>query len=169
MMHFYKFRGAYLNKFRTDMGLAVVELVVAAAVIIVIFTGVFGAAQITIRSQRAATLNRRATLVAAEAIEVARYERDADWTTFSGHPLDTNLYPDFGGGQPELSTTDPGAVDGVFTRTVRLSTVYRDGSGDIASSGVPDASARDVTVSVSWTDPIGTTRTVTIGDYLMDI
>ena len=149
-------------------GLTVLELIVAVAIVVLIATSVFTAVHASLLAQRALTLNRRAVLVAEEGVAVARYDRDADWATFAARPLVTDLYPTFSGGSATLSTTDPGAVDGVFARTVVLSSVYRDGNGNIDPLGPTlDEDARGVSVTVSWTDQVSGAQSIVFDLYLM--
>lgn len=157
------------NEFRVRSGIGVIEAVVGVAVLVTVSVGVFVVARSAILAERSAALDRRAAAVAREALEVARFERDADWATFAARPLNTALYPTYSGASASLSTVDPGAVDGVFTRTVTLFSVSRDGSGNIAVSGNPDNSARRAVASVSWNDAFGVSRTFTIDAYLMDV
>lgn len=148
-------------------GLGIIELVVAVAIFVIIAAGIFSLVHLSLNAQRHATLERRATLYAAEALDVARFERDADWDTFAAEPVDTTLYVNFPGTSADLTTTDPGLLDGIFTRTVTLSNVNRDGSGNIAPVGTPDADARYVEIAVSWTTSTGATRSVAANSYLM--
>lgn len=151
-------------------GMGVIEIVVAAAILVLIAVGVFTVGRYAITAQRAVTLDRRATLIAAESLAVARLERDGNWATFSGRPLNTPLYPTFSGSTASLSTTDPGSVDGIFTATVTLDDVYRNVSGDIDPGGTTlDSDAREVTVEVTWTTPSGAQKTFTDSAYLMNI
>lgn len=150
-----------------EKGLGIIEIVVAVAVLVVAATGIFLLAKFSLQAQRAVTLERRATLIAREALAVARFERDGDWDTFAGKPVDTFLYPTFSVNSASLSTINPGTVDGIFTSTVTLSTVYRDVSGNIAPTGASDAGAREVTIAVTWTSPFGNTADVTVETYLM--
>lgn len=148
-------------------GIGVVELVVAVGIITTVTVGIFAVARFAIQAQRVAVLDRRAVLVAAEGMAAARFVRDADWAAFAALPVDTPLYPTFAGGAVNLSVVDPGDVDGVFTRVVTLSNVYRDGSGNITPIGALDVDARAADVTVTWTDPFGGNRSNDIDAYLM--
>lgn len=89
-----------------------------------------------------------------EGIEAVRSIRDRDWSEIvSGtHGLTTAAgYYDFDGTTNSLG-------DGVYTRTITIEEVYREGSltGNISANGtVFDAAIRRVTVNVTW---LGTDR-----------
>lgn len=153
----------------TQRGLVVLELVVAVALLITVAAGVFAAARFVLVAQRFQIEHRKALLIAQEGLAVARFERDGNWATFAGRPLDTALYPTFTQGSALLSQTNPGPIDGVFTSTVTLSSVYRDGNGNIASSGTLDSDARFVAAEVSWTDAFGVARQAEVDSYLMNL
>lgn len=155
-----------MNKQR---GIGIVEIIVALGLIAVAFSAVSTVTQFSIRTQRTLALRQRASLLAVEALEVTKFERDGSWSTFVGRAVDTDLYSEYVGMVAQLTTADPGAIDGLFTRTIRLSRVYRDMAGDIAVSGTEDTAAREVTVSVSWTDAFGALRVTTLSAYMLQI
>ena len=150
-------------------GIGIVEVVVALGLIGIAFGGVSTVAQFSIRVQRTLVMEQRAALLAVEGLEVTKFDRDAAWVTFSGRPIDTDLYPEYSGSVAQLTATDPGPVDGIYTRTIRLSRVYRDVSGDIAAMGTEDTNARHVLVTVAWTDAFGFSRSFELEAYMLHI
>lgn len=158
-----------------ECGLGVVEVVIAAAIAVMVLLGVFAAGRLGVLARRTASLERRAALVAEEGLEAARFVRDESWAGFDALPVDTTLYVVFnaGAGTVDLSTTDPGPVDGLFTREVTLDEVFRDGSGNIVPEGTPGATvdddAREVVEFVSYEDAFGNTRTITLTTYVLKL
>lgn len=155
------------QKKQFDRGVGIVEVIVALALIATAFAGVSAVMHFSIRTQRSIAMRQTADLLANEALEVVRFERDSSLVTFWSRPLDTNLYPDFSGMDASLTQTDPGPINGLYTRTVMLERVYRDMAGDIASMGAEDANAREVTITITWTGPFNTMQTLTRSAYVM--
>lgn len=145
------------------------EIVVAAGILVAVFSGVFFIANLSLTAQRDATAKRLAVLLADEGLAVARFERDADWDAFAARPLDTSLYAVFTVSSAELTTTDPGPIDGIFDRTITLENVYRDDDGNISETGITlDESIRRVEATVSWTASSGENQAVTFEAYLVE-
>lgn len=150
-------------------GIGIVEVIVALGLISIMFVGISTVARFSVRVQRTLSMQQRASLLAVEALEVTKFERDASWTTFSTKPYATNLYPEYVGMIAQLTLIDPGAIDGIYTRTIRLSRVYRDAMGNIAVMGTEDVRARHVLVTISWTDPFTSVRSTTLEAYILQI
>ena len=150
-----------------ERGIGVVEVIVALGLIATAFAGVSAVMQFSIRTQRTLAMRQTADLLANEGLEVVRFERDSSLVTLWSRPVDTNLYPDFSGMVASLTETDPGPVNGIYTRTIVLSRVYRDAMGDIATMGTEDTNARLATITVAWTDPFNSAQAVTREAYIM--
>jgi len=110
----------------------------------------------------------QASFLAEEGIEAVKFMRDSGWNS--------NIAPLISGTSYTLTfennawgvTTTPVFVNSKFDRRVVLSEVYRDVSGNIASSGSLDQGTRKVLVAVSWQKDTGTT-TREITTYVSDI
>lgn len=148
-------------------GFMMVEVIMAISIIIVSVLAAMFVTQKSISVSRRALHTSQATFLLEEGAETVRIVRDNAWGNISGLTIDTNYYPTFSGSTWILSST-PNTV-GIFTRTVRIANVNRDTiTGDIASSGVNDAGAKLVTVTVSWTES-GNIMSKTLSFYIMDI
>lgn len=158
-------------------GFGVAEIVVVAALLMVI---VFGAGQIVALGNRLLEEgeNRtQAAFFAREAIEALKSLRNQGWTSnIASLTPGTTYYLATTGTlarQWQLTITDPGPISGPpenFSRTLVLDRVYRDDSTKniVASGGSEDTLTKRVTVTVSWTER-GASRVLTSVTYLADI
>ena len=151
-----------------EKGFGLVEILVASGIITVVAVGVLSASQLSLRLVRNSTLEGSASFLSEEGIEAVRIMRDAGWSAKIA-PLisSTTYYPIFNTGAWTLTTTNPGLIDGVFSRTVIFDDAYRRNSDDdivdISSSDSKtlDAGTRKVTVRVSWDFPAKQVELVT--------
>ncbi len=157
-----------MKKFYKNKGFAMVEIMVAAAIIAASFLFAMAVAQKSIYLSRQATHQVEASLLLEEGAEATRIVRDNAWTNISALSSGTNYYPTFSGGTWTLSTTS-NAV-GIFTRRVTLEAVNRDlSTGSIVTSGgTTDNYTKKITVTVSWPEG-GTTVTKTLQFYVLNI
>ena len=136
---------------KLNKGLSLVEVVIASAIILAAVLVLLGVHSLYLKVALSNSNTVKAAYLAEEGIENVRFLRDSGWTTNI-----SNL----------TSTTT--LIDN-FYRTVTLSAVSRDASGDIVTSGGSiDANTKLVTSSVSWWAATATT-TKSISTYLTDI
>lgn len=148
-------------------GFMMVEVLVAVSIIAVSVLSAMAVSQKAVQVSRQAFHTAQAAFLLEEGAEAVRILRDNSWNNISALTAGTTYYPAFSGGTWTLSATPNTA--GIFTRTVTLSGVNRDGTtGDISQSGTADAQARLVTVSISWLEG-GVTITKSAQFYIMDI
>ncbi len=159
-----------LIKGNKKKGFAMVEIIVAASMISVLIIASMYVAQRSISLSRQALHQGQSGLLLEEGAEALRTIRDAGWSNISSLSVGTNYYPKFTNSTNtwSLSTTPADGTVGIFARKVVFSTVYRNGSYNIASSGTTDADARLATVTVSWSDS-GKTISKTLPFYLLNI
>ncbi|MEX2145290.1 MAG: hypothetical protein WD712_02890 [Candidatus Spechtbacterales bacterium] len=150
--------------FSRENGLGMIEMFVVLALIIGTFVAMLQLAMFERRSQVLAGQRIKATLLTEQALEVTRSMRDKDWDAFTALSLDTPYHPVFSGNDWDLSLTNPGPTD-IYTISVQLSEVFRDGAGDIAGSGTSDPETREATATVSWTAPGGDANSIDISTY----
>ena len=156
-----------------NRGFGLVEIVVAAAIVSVSLFALIGASHASFRAIDDSLMKRRAEFLAEEGIEAIKILRDNGWAanidpTTSG----TTYYPSFNSSTNtwSLTTSNPGAVDGIFTRTIIFSDVYRKNSDqDIVDVSAPDPKTIDpetllVTSNVSWEN-----KNAEIKTYITDI
>lgn len=97
------------------------------------------------------TRNTEAVALVEEGIEGVRSLRDEGWaaniiTLTEG----ATYYPVISTNKWTLTTTDPGTVNNLYTRTVVIEGVNRDVNDDIAVAGTDDPNTKEVTVTVTW-------------------
>lgn len=144
------------NKNKNSYGFALIEVMIAAALISVVTISLLSYAQKGLGLSTRSIGQIQATLLAEEGAEAVKTIRDANWTNISGLTLDTNYYLSYDNSSNVWSlNATPSVIDGMFTRTVVVSAVTRDSNYDIASSGTTDAGTKKVTITVSWQSPEG--------------
>jgi len=157
-----------LNK-NSSSGLTLVEVLIATSIILAFLLALFGVHNLYLKTAFSNGEVIQATELAEESLEVMRFLRDSSWdANIVPLSLDVNygLVLDLGTWQ---ATTTNIWVDNTFERTVVLSAVYRDPSGDIApGGGTLDPGALLVVSNVSWWKD-GATTTKSISTYLTDL
>lgn len=147
-------------------GFSVVEIVVVAGIISLVFLSISQLMVVATRPVAAASRHAHATYLAEEAVEAVRSMRNEGWTsTIAPLTTGTTYYPLLSAGRWSLSVTNPGALDGTFQRTVVLQPVYRDGDDNISATGTLDPNTMNIVVTVSWAEH-QQNKTVTIETYL---
>lgn len=151
-----------------ERGLALIEGVVAVAIIGTALVSMVGVFHLFLRTALRTTPELKAVFLVEEGLEATRAIRDRDWTTeIASLALDAPYYLVFSGGQWEATTTAT-YVDGVYERLVRFASVNRDSDGRIVETGgTADSGTRQVTVTVSWSEG-GATTTKSAQAYIMD-
>ena len=97
------------------------------------------------------TRNTEAVALAEEGVEGVRSLRDEGWTTNIATLTESaTYYPVISANKWTLTTTDPGTVNNLYTRTVVIEGVNRDVNDDIAVAGTDDPNTKEVTVKVTW-------------------
>lgn len=159
----------YLEK---NKGIGLVEILIVTAVLGV---GLLAVISFLIYSrgvtfQVARTVE--ATSIAEEGIEAVRVMRDDGWTTNiatldAGTPA--TYYPVVSADKWTLTTTDPGPINNLYTRTVVVEQVGRDGADEILSSGgTIDPNTKKVTATVTWTEN-GRNKQVQLVAYITNL
>ena len=152
-------------------GFGVVEILVAAAIISVAVFSLFNVFVLGNRLSGEASNKIRANFLAEEGLEALRYLRDDSWSQhLAGLASGTNYYLVFNSGTSKWSvgTTNPGAIDSVFTRTITLTNVSRDSSDNIVSSGgTNDPNTKQFNTTVTWAER-GGVKSLILSTYLGD-
>ncbi len=143
-------------------GVSIVEVLVASAIImssVVAIMGVYsGLTSISVRN----TAKVQAGMLLDEGAEALRFMRDVSWST-NINPLVNGttyrLYWDYSvSNYGWRATTTQALIDDEFDRTFVLSSVSRDASNNIVTSGgTTDTGTRKATITVSWFDKTATT------------
>lgn len=151
---------------KTTRGLALVEIVVVVAIIGITISSLYS---LLVLSRATLSRHLRATqalALAQEGLEAVRNIRDQDWSN-NIEPLGSgaNYYLTLSGSSWALTTTNPGPIDSLFTRTVVFASVNRDESDNISDSGETDPNTRKITATVAWTER-GSSRSVSLTTYI---
>lgn len=152
---------------KDSRGFGTVEIMVVAAIIGITFASLYQLFIVASRPIRASARETEATYLAEEGIEATRILRNNGWTSNIA-PLSTatTYYPTLSGGTWTLSSTDPGPINGAYTRTVVLDEAYRDANDDITTvTGTLDPDTKKITSTVSWSER-GTSKNVVIETYI---
>lgn len=153
-------------------GFGVVEVLVAATIISTVIFSLFNVFVLATRLSEEAGNKIKANFLAEEGLEVVRYLRDASWqANLSNLNAGTNYYLAFDNiaSRWGIGMTNPGSVDGVFTRTVTAGNVSRDSNDNIVTSGgTNDPNTKKINVQISWLVH-GATASTTLSTYLADI
>jgi hypothetical protein len=144
------------NAHTKKQGIGMIEIIVGIGIFITVIISVVSAYRFLMRFSGMTSRTVKAHYLLEEGAEVARILRDSGWDMFTSLALDTPYYLARKGNSWEATTTTQVIEDG-FYRTMLLSEVYRDASGDIAISGTLDSGMRFVTISVSWLRGTSTT------------
>lgn len=144
---------------RNKNGFGLIEIVVASAIVSISLFALIGASKASFQAVDKSLMQKRAEFLAEEGIEVVKILRDASWSTYIDPLISgTTYYSSFNPSTNtwSLSTVNPGAVDGIFTRTIVASDVYRRNSdSDIVDISSPDPKTVDsgtilVTSRITW-------------------
>ena len=164
----------FLKKIKNkNRGSMLVEIVIATSVISIFVLVSLNVAQRSIVISRQAIHAGQAAFLLEEGAESVKIFRDNNtWTNFTTffNPAATyclsGVVSDW---TAALPTTSPCPKIGIFTRTINIADVNRDGTtGDISSGGTPDPGTKLITVTVIWQES-GNTITKTLKFYINNI
>lgn len=150
----------------TSGGFGLIEMVVGVSILAISLVGIGAVAQRSLMLSRQSLQETQANFLLEEGSEVVRFFRDTNWTNISKLSTTTTYYLTYGSAW--ATTTVANKVDGIFTRSVTVADVKRNGSDDIASSGTYDAGTKKITATISWQNGLATS-TKTVQFYLTDI
>lgn len=148
---------SFIHRLRTDAGFTLIEVLIAAALITLVFGGIFGSMQLLMVVVNNSKAKAGATALAAERLEYLQALDYDQLGTLSSPPY---------GVVPAQRTVTLNEKEYNETVDIRFVDDPADGvgyGGD--NNGVPD-DYKYVTVEVAWDDR-GTTRSVTIGKKIV--
>lgn len=111
----------------------------------------------------------QASFLAEEGIEAIKFMRDTSWSSKIAVLSVGTSYTLIFDGATWKATTTPTFIANKFDRRISVANVYRDGSGNIVSSGSLDLNTKKILVEVSWQKEAGATTTKTITTYVSNI
>lgn len=141
-------------KIKNNKGFSIIEVVIVCAVISICLFALMSSAGKSIQVSNQSLRQAQATLLIEEGVESIKSIRDNNWTNISGLTNGQKYYLSFNNNW-SLSPTVSN-IDGLFTREVVSSAVYRDSNDNIAESGTLDSGTVKFTVTVHWSKPNGT-------------
>lgn len=151
-------------------GSLLIEVMVSVALLVMFSFAIGSLATANDRLVTRAKMESTATDLAKESMEQLFAIKDHDWQTIG--TVEPGTYRVEESGNEYVLVTDTGVpagevIDGTFTRVISIEPAYRDGSGQLASSGTIDSSTRYVLVTVSWSER-GVDRSVDLSGYVTD-
>lgn len=151
---------------RKDYGFGLIDIIVSVGVITVALLSVSQIAILGTKYVREAHTKEQAIYLAQEGQEVLRFLRDYGWSAYIAPlTIGQDYYPVLSGNTWVLQSSDPGLINGKYTRIVRLENVYRDANDDIVITGTEDPGSREVTITVWWN---GGAKSYVLTTYLTD-
>lgn len=133
-----------------EQGIALIEVLVGVAVASLVIGLIIYSVGLFFAGSKVAIERTQALYLAEEGIEILRYLRDDDWSTFDTDlTIGTTYYFDVTSAYV-ATTTSPEIIDSTYTRSFVLGAVERDGDDDITTSGTVDTGSKHVTVTVAW-------------------
>lgn len=155
---------------RTKKAFGLLELVITIGIIVVAMLAFANAAVTFLRASIISTDPHVAAHLAQEGVEAIRALRDKSWSAHIAPLVNgTQYYPVASGSAWSVSTTNPGPLQGKYTRSVIMSAVNRDagGKGDILQSGGTfDPNTKTLVVTIQWVDEQGAARTHAVSTYI---
>ena len=170
---FLPFRMFHVPSSMFHHGISLVEVVVGTALILLSLTGLTTAYSFYLKAGLRNTNHLKSALLLQEGVEAVTLMRDGAWSNLSTLTIGTAYHLSWNGSM-WVATTTPQIVDSVFTRTVKLGSVYRKTTGsDIVDVGSPatkslDTNTRKLTVTVTW-GTASTTQSKQMVTYLTNL
>src|SRR3972149_2483453 len=162
-----QFNNSTIQQFN-QRGVGIVEIIIAVFIISTAFFAILQLSVMTMKASGERNNKERALQFAQEGIEAARAIRDSGWTAnIAGLTFGGTYYLVNNSGAWALTASDPGLIDGKFTRTIVADNVSRDINDNIVQSGgTNDPKTKKVTVTVSWGSSAKSVQLIT---YITDI
>lgn len=154
-------------KSSVNSGMSMVEIVVVVAIIGIVLVSISQLMVLSTGPIRASARQTDAVFLAEEALEAVRVLRTDSWTNnIESTANGATYYPVISGSNWTLSASDPGPINGLYTRTVVMDAVYRDVNDDITqTTGTLDSDTRKITATISWSEK-GQSKNVVLETYL---
>lgn len=128
-------------------GFSAIEVVIGAALVAVVATGVAAAWQFYVKLAGQSTRIAQADLLIEEASDAIQYMRDSGWTANLSSLLQGTPYYLVWNGSAYIATTSATTTNG-FARVVTFAAVKRDANDNIAATGTTDPGTLQATISI---------------------
>ena len=139
----------------TTKGFGLIEIVIAAAIIGMAIVSLSYVLVLSNRLNQRASNEIRANFITEEGIEAMRFLRDKGWTSNFGSlstSADYYVVLDTTTGKWATTTANPGLLDGLFNRAIKVESVNRDESTDdiVLTGGTVDSNTLKIISTVTW-------------------
>lgn len=143
---------------------SLIEIVVVLFLVVVIVPAINNVLSQSVRAMGTAQREVEALYLAQEGMEVVRAIRDSNWDSFAS--MSGQKYLNTVANPPMLSDSST-LIDNKYERVVSIAQLYRDNSDELTTDSVgnEEADARQVTVTVRWTE-FGRTNSIELVTYL---
>ena|SRR3989338_1682777 len=157
-----------MDKWLTNRGISLVEVVVGTAIILLALTGIITAYNVFVRVGSATLNTIQASLLLEEGVEAVSVMRDYGWSSNIGNlSVGTKYYLSWNGSRWIGTVT--ATTTGIYTRYFILQNVSRDSNDDIvASGGTPDPGTKKLTINVAWLS-VATTTSRSVSTYITNL
>ena len=131
-------------------GFTLIEIVVVATIFSVFMVALVSYYKKVLDVSQDTTRHIQSGFLIEEGIEAAKLLRDESWSARVATLSTTTTYYLLWSGSTWTATTTEQKIENIFTRTVRITDVFRDVNDDIASAGTHDPGTKKVRIEVSW-------------------
>ena len=154
-----------------DKGVSLVEVVVVLCFLGIVFVAMGQLNLMYSKSISAGSLGIRASALAVETMEAVRSIKEENWEVLSDLIPGSVYYLSFSETSKKWSveTSDTGKIGGVFSRSFKISEVYRDYAEDnISQSGALDGNTLGIEANIDWDDR-GNDKNLKVKSYLSNL
>lgn len=151
-----------------NKGVSLIEAIVVIGLLAIVTAALVQLNAVFARSVYSGSLGVKANIIAIETMEAARAVKEENWNNIGGLSTETSYYLSFSEQDKKWSvtTSDPGAIGGIFSRSFLIRDVYRNPvTGAIAEFGIPDGNTRQIEANVDWDDR-GRPKNLKVTSYL---
>ncbi len=145
-------------------GVTAIEVAVGVSIASLILIFTMQSLSLFINTGRTVSEKTKAVYLAEDGIEIVRYIRDDSWNTVSALSTSATHYLNVTSSALVFTST-PEVIDG-YTRSFRISNVYRNSSDDIVASttsgATADTQSKYIEMRVVGGTPVATTSIMTI-------
>lgn len=151
-----------------EKGISLVEVIVVLGMLGVVVMAMVQLNLMYSKSISAGSLGIRASAVAVETMEALRSIKEENWAVLADLIPGNTYYLSFSEDDKKWSVevSDPGKIGGIFSRSFKMSEVYRDYATDsISQSGALDDGALGIEANVYWNES-GAAKNLRVKSYL---
>lgn len=154
-----------ISNVRYQRGISLIEIAVIIPIVGIAFFSIYQLVSLALVNNEDQGRRVQALALTKDGVELVRVIRDADWSNIDSLTTGANYYLSGSNGAWSLTPTDPGVLEGIFTRTVVFEAVNRDDDDNISETGTADPNTRLLTVTVTWEER-GKDREIELQTYL---